>query len=83
MVIGAGPIGLSTAQFALLAQAEVTVMDTNPRRLEFCQQTLNTPHSIWHRSDESTIAQLREITDGDLPSVVIDATGNAESMSGR
>ncbi len=38
LVVGAGPIGLSVVQFALLAGARVLVMDISEQRLEFCKR---------------------------------------------
>src|SRR6266568_2335612 len=38
LVIGAGPIGLAVTQFALLMDANVTVIDISELRLAFCQQ---------------------------------------------
>jgi 2-desacetyl-2-hydroxyethyl bacteriochlorophyllide A dehydrogenase len=38
LVVGAGPIGLATAQFAKAAGAEVTVLDTSPTRRAFAER---------------------------------------------
>src|SRR5438045_6702963 len=40
LVIGAGPIGLATLQFAKLAGADVTVMEMSDKRMEFAQRHL-------------------------------------------
>ncbi len=40
LVIGAGPIGLATMEFAKLKGAEIIALDTNPFRLEFCKNVL-------------------------------------------
>ncbi len=40
LVIGAGPIGLGTMQFARALGAEVIAMDINGQRLAFCQENL-------------------------------------------
>lgn len=81
LVIGAGPIGLSTIEFVKLAGATITVLDVNERRLAFCKQTMGVDHVIAFKSDDSELEKLKEITAGALPTVVIDATGNAKSMS--
>jgi alcohol dehydrogenase len=81
LVIGAGPIGLSVIEFAKLAEARVTVMDMNPQRLEFCKRAMGVPHTVQFKGDDSELAELRRIADGNLPTIVIDATGNAQSMS--
>lgn len=80
LVIGAGPIGLSVIQFALVSGAKVAVMDVSAQRLEFCTQQLGVRHTLLAGPD--TLAQLKALGDGDLPTCVIDATGNPKSMAG-
>lgn len=82
LVIGAGPIGLSVIEFAKLAGTRTTVMDMNQQRLDFCQHTMGVERVVRFEGDGSELETLREITDGVLPTVVIDATGNSRSMSG-
>jgi 2-desacetyl-2-hydroxyethyl bacteriochlorophyllide A dehydrogenase len=78
LVIGAGPIGLGVLQFAGVAGANVIAMDISPSRLEFCKKQMGIAHTIIAGDDAA--AQLAEITGGNFPSVVFDATGNAGSM---
>ena len=78
LVIGAGPIGLAVMQFALSAGARVIALDTNRRRLEFCRRQMGVTHTLTLDSDP--LDALRDLTDGDLPTAVFDATGNAGSM---
>jgi len=78
LVIGAGPIGLSVIQFAQNAGARVIVLDVNEGRLKFCQSQFNAGHALL--DEPQTLEKLREITGGDMPTAVFDATGNAESM---
>jgi 2-desacetyl-2-hydroxyethyl bacteriochlorophyllide A dehydrogenase len=80
LVIGAGPIGLGVVQFAIEAGAQVIVLDISPQRLEFCRSRLNVPYTI-DASRENVLAALAEITSGDLPTAVFDATGNGRSMA--
>ncbi|MBV8216574.1 MAG: zinc-binding alcohol dehydrogenase family protein [Verrucomicrobia bacterium] len=80
LVIGAGPIGLGVMQFAIEAGAQVIVLDINAQRLEFCRRRLNVPYVI-DASRENVLAALAEITTGDLPTAVFDATGNGRSMA--
>ncbi|MGA7126080.1 MAG: zinc-binding alcohol dehydrogenase family protein [Chthoniobacterales bacterium] len=80
LVIGAGPIGLGVVQFAIEAGAQVIVLDISPHRLEFCRSRLNVPYTI-DASRENVLAALAEITSGDLPTAVFDATGNGRSMA--
>jgi 2-desacetyl-2-hydroxyethyl bacteriochlorophyllide A dehydrogenase len=80
LVIGAGPIGLSVIQFALVTGATVSVMDVSETRLEFCRTQLGVSHTLAPGVEASI--RLKEMGGGDLPTVVIDATGNAKSMAG-
>jgi 2-desacetyl-2-hydroxyethyl bacteriochlorophyllide A dehydrogenase len=80
LVIGAGPIGLGVIQFAQVRGAPVAVMDVSPARLEFCRRQLGVAHTLAAGPDAP--ARLRAIFGGDLPTVVLDATGNAQSMAG-
>lgn len=79
LVIGAGPIGLAAVEFAIEAGATVIVLDVNAGRLEFCRERLGAPHVI-DAAREDPLETLKQITSGDLPTVVFDATGNPQSM---
>src|SRR5690606_32634317 len=46
LVIGAGPIGLATMQFALEAGARIIALDINEQRLAFCRQQMKIPFTI-------------------------------------
>ncbi len=78
LVVGAGPIGLSVVQFALLTGATVAVMDISERRLQFCRERFGVEHTL--APGEGVTERLRQIGRGELPTVVFDATGNAKSM---
>jgi 2-desacetyl-2-hydroxyethyl bacteriochlorophyllide A dehydrogenase len=80
LVIGAGPIGLTVMQFARLAGAQVIALDISLERLAFAQSQRLADHAIV--AGEDTLAQVQELTSGDLPTAVFDATGNATSMMG-
>ncbi len=79
LIIGAGPIGLGTIEFAKIAGAEVIVMDVNEARLSFCQQHLKVKHTL-NALKANVFEQLKEITGGDMPTVIIDATGNQKAI---
>jgi alcohol dehydrogenase len=81
LIIGAGPIGLATLEFARLADARITVMDMNAERLEFCRRTYGVSHTVLSKGDGGEIDAMKPITGGELYPLVIDATGNAKSMS--
>jgi 2-desacetyl-2-hydroxyethyl bacteriochlorophyllide A dehydrogenase len=79
LVIGAGPIGLATMQFASLAGACVIALDVNAERLAFCHAQALAAHTIDGRDDP--LAALEELTGGELATAVFDATGNLASMA--
>lgn len=81
LVIGAGPIGLACLEFLKLMNVKTVVMDMVRSRLEFCQQNLGIHHAIQFQSDGSHLAELENLTDGQLADVIIDATGSPKSMS--
>jgi 2-desacetyl-2-hydroxyethyl bacteriochlorophyllide A dehydrogenase len=79
LVIGAGPIGLSAIQFALVTGATLAVMDISESRLGFCRERLGVKHTL--RPGDDAPAQLQAIG-GNLPTIIIDATGSPKSMAG-
>lgn len=81
LIIGAGPIGLATLEFARLTKATITVMDMNSDRLEFCKNTYGIDHTIHVAEGVDVMAEVLKVTDGDKYSVVTDATGSNRSMS--
>jgi 2-desacetyl-2-hydroxyethyl bacteriochlorophyllide A dehydrogenase len=81
LIAGAGPIGLGVAAFAQIAGAEVIMIDINPGRLEFCRNKLQIKYTI-NALEENVHEKLKTITNGDMPSAVIDATGNQKAING-
>lgn len=75
LISGAGPIGLGTIEFAKIAGANVIVADMNEDRLRFCREKLNVEHTI-NTANEHLKEYLPDITKGDMPTVIFDATGN-------
>jgi 2-desacetyl-2-hydroxyethyl bacteriochlorophyllide A dehydrogenase len=80
LVIGAGPIGLATAEFALIAGAKVIVSDLNEQRLDFCKKNLKVSHLV-NAFETNVTEQLMDLTNGDMPTTVIDATGNLKAIN--
>ncbi len=81
LVVGAGPIGLSAIQFARASGARVVAMDANDDRLAFCRRFGVAETVRPGATREETEARLRATFGGDLPTAVLDATGNAGSMA--
>lgn len=81
LVIGAGPIGLSVIEFVKLSGARTVVLDLNERRLDFCKRVMGVDAVVVSKGDGSEAEQMKKIVPGGLFRVVIDATGNHQSMS--
>ncbi|WP_121355671.1 zinc-binding alcohol dehydrogenase family protein [Flavisolibacter nicotianae] len=80
LVVGAGPIGMGVAEFARIAGGNVIVMDINDNRLAFCKEKLAV-HETINPLREDALALLKKITNGDMPTVVVDATGNLKAIN--
>ncbi len=80
LVIGAGPIGLGIMEFARIAGGKVIAMDINDHRLFFCKEKLNVHYTINALTDDVS-EHLKGITNGDFPTVVIDATGSQRAIN--
>jgi len=80
LVIGAGPIGLGAMEFARIAGGNVIALDVNELRLQFCKHNLKITNCI-NALAPDVMKQLMEITNGDMPTVVIDATGNLKAIN--
>jgi len=77
LVIGAGPIGLGTIAAAKDKAKRIVALDISAKRLEFvAQQNLAETLPI----EDDVTAALTDLLEGDLPTAVFDATGNAKSM---
>jgi 2-desacetyl-2-hydroxyethyl bacteriochlorophyllide A dehydrogenase len=80
LIMGAGPIGLGIMEFSRIAGGNVIAVDVNEDRLRFCKEKLNIPYVI-NAATDNVIEQLKELTNNDMPTVVIDATGNLKAIN--
>lgn len=80
LVVGAGPIGLGTMEAARIAGAQVIAIDVAETRLTFSKAHIKVSHTVNAR-DKNVFEQLRDITGGNMPTVVIDATGNQQAIN--
>jgi threonine dehydrogenase-like Zn-dependent dehydrogenase len=80
LVTGAGPIGLGIIEFVKLAGAHVITMDVNDKRLNFCKEQLNVQHII-NAANDDVMKKLQQITNGDMPTLVMDVTGNLNAIN--
>jgi threonine dehydrogenase-like Zn-dependent dehydrogenase len=78
VVVGAGPIGLATMQFASLAGVRLIAVDLSQPRLDFSRQ-LGVSHTV--NAAEDPLQALESITGPELAHCVFDATGNLASMA--
>jgi 2-desacetyl-2-hydroxyethyl bacteriochlorophyllide A dehydrogenase len=78
LIIGAGPIGIAAIMMCLLKSPRIVVMDSNRQRLEFVRQKYPGVDTL---GVTDTVAEdLNKLLEGNLPTIVLDATGNKESM---
>jgi len=80
LVIGAGPIGFGLMMFLKAIGVRVIAMDVNKDRLAFCKSHLQLEDLI-DAADENHFDKIRDISSGQMPSVVFDATGNGKAIS--
>lgn len=81
LIIGLGPIGLAALEFVRLIAPRVTVMDRLPARVDFCRDTYGPAGGAVIAGDGAELRRLRDRSDGRMFDVVIDATGNPQSMA--
>lgn len=80
LIIGAGPIGIGTMEFARIAGGRVIAMDVNEDRLNFCRTKLGVEYTVNPLTTDAK-SQIQSITNNEMPSVVIDATGNLSAIN--
>ena len=78
MVIGAGPIGLGIMEMAKINGAFVIAMDISETRLSFCKDKLKIDYIV--KAGENSYKEIKNITGGDFPGIVIDASGNLNAI---
>lgn len=78
LVIGCGPIGLGIIKQAEIAGAKVIAMDINQDRLDFVRKVLGINHIV--NGKESPLKKILDINQNELPTIVIDATGNKQAL---
>lgn len=81
LILGAGPIGLGAVAFAGINGGKVIVVDVNDNRLAFCKDHLGVKHTI-NPAKTDPLEELKEMTNGDMATVVIDCTGNLNAING-
>lgn len=80
LIVGSGPIGIGIIEFVRIAGGKPIVSDINENRLSFCRDQLKIPFTI-NAKEEDVAQRLREITNRDMPTVIIDATGSLKAIN--
>jgi 2-desacetyl-2-hydroxyethyl bacteriochlorophyllide A dehydrogenase len=78
LIVGAGPIGIAAMAMGLLKSPRMMMADTNPRRLDFVRTRFSGVDTV--DASENVVEQLSRLLNGNRPTIIIDATGNQESM---
>ena len=78
LVLGAGPIGQAVAIAALDRGASVLLADRVPARLERCASGASL--ALATDDDADLLARVRDWAAGELPEVVVEATGSKQAM---
>ena len=77
-VVGCGPIGIGIMKLAQIAGARVIALDMNEQRLSYARDKIGIDYIV--KAGDNALAEVSEITDGDLCAVVFDASGNRTAI---
>ncbi len=77
-VVGCGPIGIGIMKLAQIAGAKVIAIDMNEQRLEYAKEKVGVDYVV--KAGENAAKEIEEITNGDLCTVVFDASGNKYAL---
>jgi 2-desacetyl-2-hydroxyethyl bacteriochlorophyllide A dehydrogenase len=78
LVVGAGPIGIAAILMGQFKAARIIALDINQNRLDFIAKKCPGIDTV--KVSDGVVGELQALLNGDLPTVVIDATGNKQSM---
>ena len=78
LVVGCGPIGFGIIKLAQVAGAKVIAMDVNNQRLKIAKEAFGVDHLV--NALENPLESLLACNDNELPTLVIDATGNKKAL---
>ena len=77
-VVGCGPIGIGIMKLAQIAGANVIALDMNVQRLNYAKDKIGADHVV--NVGGNALKEVTEITNGDLCSIVFDASGNKNAL---
>jgi 2-desacetyl-2-hydroxyethyl bacteriochlorophyllide A dehydrogenase len=79
LVVGAGPIGIGVIHGLKERGARVIALDINDKRLAYAKDVAKADYTVNSKNTDPEKA-VADITGGELPPLVMDATGNAAQM---
>jgi 2-desacetyl-2-hydroxyethyl bacteriochlorophyllide A dehydrogenase len=79
LVVGAGPIGIGAIHGLKERGAKVIVLDINEKRLAYAKDIAKADYIVNSKETDPEKA-IADITGGEMPPLVLDATGNAAQM---
>ena len=77
-VVGCGPIGIGIMKLAQIAGANVIALDMNVQRLNYAKDKIGADYVV--NVGGNALREVTEITNGDLCSIVFDASGNKNAL---
>ncbi len=77
-VVGCGPIGIGIMKLAQIAGAKVIAIDKNENRLKYAKEKIGVDYIV--KAGVHAIEKISEITEGDLCSIVFDASGSKPAL---
>ena len=78
VVVGCGPIGIGIMKLAQIQGAKVIALDMNQDRLQYAKEVIGVDYIV--NVNEDPVKQISEITNGDLATVVFDASGHKGAL---
>ena len=78
VVVGCGPIGIGIMKLAQIKGVKVIAIDRNKQRLDYAKKKIGVDHIV--KSGEDAVEQISKITNGDMATAVIDATGHKGAL---
>lgn len=78
VVVGCGPIGIGIMKLAQIAGSKVIAIDMNQQRLDYAENDIGVDHVVL--GGKGAVQQVYDITNGDLATVVFDATGHKGAL---
>jgi len=78
VVVGCGPIGIGIMKLAQIEGAKVIAIDMNEQRLAYAKEKIGIDYTVNVTKDP--LEQIKEITNGELATVVFDASGHKGAL---